>query len=63
METQEQQRQFVFSQTIVDKYKEVSDVINSVEPKSNVRKLTMKGLMQESFFHGASWVGVTNFIA
>ncbi len=63
METKEQQKQFIFSQSIVDKYKEVSDVINTVAPRNNVRKLTMKGLMQESFFHGASWVGVTNFIA
>lgn len=53
----------LFSQTISDKYKEVSDVINSVEiDKKDVRRKTMKQMMQESFFHGAGWMG-QNFIA
>ncbi len=53
----------LFSQTISDKYKEVSDVINNVEiNKKDVRKKTMKDIMQESFFHGAGWMG-QNFIA
>lgn len=52
-----------FSQTVSEKYKEVSDVINSVEiNKKDVRKKTMKDIMQESFFHGAGWIG-SNFIA
>jgi len=45
MTTQEQQRQFVFSQTIADKYKEISDVINAVEPKKNVRRLKQKVML------------------
>ena len=53
----------LFSQTISDRYKEVSDVINNVEiNKKDVRKKTMKAIMQESFFHGAGWMG-QNFIA
>ena len=53
----------LLSQTISEKYKEVSDVINSVEVnKKELRKKTMKELMQESFFHGAGWIGY-NFIA
>lgn len=50
-------------QTISEKYKEVSEVINSVETKKrSVRKKSVKELMQQSFFHGASWIG-SNFIA
>lgn len=58
-------KQFLFSQTIADKYKEVSEVINTVEPKiSNVRRVkSIKAMMQESFFHGANWAGCNNFIA
>ena len=53
----------LFSQTISDKYKETSEIIKTVEnPNIDVRKKTMKELMQESFFHGASWIGY-NFIA
>lgn len=52
----------LFSQSVSDKYKEVSELINSVEPKRVSRKRTMKDMMQESFFHGASWIGY-NFIA
>lgn len=55
----------LLSQTISDKYKEVSEVLNEVEApnKKDVRKKSMKSLMQESFFHGASWMGASNFIA
>ena len=53
----------LFSQTISDKYKEVSELISSVETgKMDVRVKTMKQMMQESFFHGAGWMGY-NFIA
>ena len=53
----------LFSQTVADKYKEISEVINSVETgKKDVRVKTMKELMQESFFHGSGWMGY-NFIA
>ena len=54
---------FLNSQSISDRYKEVSEVLNTVElNKKDVRKKTMQEMMQESFFHGASWLG-SNFIA
>lgn len=60
---QQQQQTFLFSQSIADKYKEVSEVINSVEPTTpKMRPKTIKAMMQQSFFHGASWMG-QNFIA
>ncbi len=53
----------LYSQAILEQYKEVSDDINSITGKKRrFPKKTMKQLMQESFFHGASWLG-TNFIA
>lgn len=53
----------LLSQTISEKYKEVSEVVNTTElAKKDVRKKTMKQLMQESVFHGASWIGY-NFVA
>lgn len=53
----------LLSKTISDKYKEVSEVVNTAELKNkDVRKKTMKELMQESVFHGASWIGY-NFVA
>lgn len=53
----------LFSQAISEKYKEVSEVVNTVElANKDVRKKTMKELMQESVFHGASWIGY-NYIA
>jgi len=53
----------LFSNTIASKYKEVSEVINAVETnKKDVRTKTMKEIMNESFFHGATRFG-DNFIA
>lgn len=53
----------LFSTEITDLYKEVSEVISSIEVgKKTVRKKSLKGLMQESFFHGASIFG-NNFVA
>lgn len=53
----------LLSQTISEKYKEVSEVVNTLElANKDVRKKTMKELMQESVFHGASWLGY-NFVA
>lgn len=53
----------LFSQTVADKYKEISEVLDAVQ---NEKKYTapknMKAMMQESFFHGAGWMG-QNFIA
>jgi hypothetical protein len=53
----------LFSTAITEQYKEVSELINSVEVgKKEVRVKGLRDLMQESFFHGASWIG-NNFIA
>lgn len=53
----------LYSRAIEDQYKEVSEVINSTEiNKKDIRRKSMKALMKESFFHGASWIGY-NFIA
>lgn len=53
----------LFSQKVSEQYKEVSEVINSVDTKSKRRSIrSMKELMHESFFHGAGWLG-NNFIA
>lgn len=52
----------LFSQDISDVYKEVSETINEVELKKAPSKKTMKQMMQQSFFHGAGWIGY-NFIA
>ncbi|MFA7658820.1 MAG: hypothetical protein WCY19_05245 [Candidatus Gastranaerophilaceae bacterium] len=53
----------LLSQTISEKYKEISEDINAVElNKKDIRRKTMKQLMEESFFHGAGWIGY-NFIA
>lgn len=51
------------SQTISQRYKEVSEFISSIETrKCNVKKKSVKELMHQSFYHGASWIG-SNFIA
>jgi len=54
----------LLSQTISDNYKQVSELISTVhsEQKRPKKKKSMKDLMEESFFHGASWIGY-NFIA
>lgn len=48
------------SQSIVDRYKMVSEVLNTDRKKT--KKKSIKELMQQSFFHGANWIG-SNFIA
>ena len=53
--------QFIFSQAVADKYRKMAESINAEEKR--VRKtMTMKSIITESFFHGASWMG-QNFIA
>lgn len=53
----------LFSTAITDEYKKVSELISSVDmTNKDVRIKTMKELMKESFFHGASRFG-DNFIA
>jgi hypothetical protein len=48
--------------TAASQYKYVSEAINSSEPKKRGMKKSLKELMQQSFFHGKSWMG-ENFIA
>lgn len=50
------------SLTVLEQYKQVSEVIQSVELEHKPTKKSMKSLMQQSFFHGKSWMG-NNFIA
>lgn len=53
----------LFSTKVSDTYKEVSEVIKSVDTTNkDVRIKSMKEIMKESFFHGASNFG-DNFIA
>ena len=47
----------LFSQVVADYYKASSESINTV-----AKRKSLKGIMQESFFHGASYLGA-NFIA
>ena len=51
----------LFSQVAADAYKTSSQAINS-EARKDVRAKSLKGIMKESFFHGASFMG-SNFIA
>jgi hypothetical protein len=56
--------QLLFSTEITNTYKEVSEVIDSIDMnKKVVRKMSLKSMMEESFFHGASMFGAANFIA
>lgn len=50
-------------QTASAQYKKVSEDLNPEANKAKVRKKSLKDLMQQSFFHGAYWLGSTNFIA
>lgn len=50
-------------QTVSAQYKKVSEDLNPEKTKRKIRKKSLKDLMQESFFHGAYWLGSTNFIA
>lgn len=51
----------LFSQVVADYYKQSSASLNE-QTKKDVRRKSLKGIMQESFFHGASYLGA-NFIA
>ena len=51
----------LFSQVVADYYKASSGSINA-SSKKDIRRKSLKGIMQESFFHGASYLGA-NFIA
>lgn len=53
----------LYGQAIEEEYKKISSLVNSVElTKKDVRKKSLKEIMQESVFHGASWIG-NNYIA
>ena len=51
----------LFAQAVVDYYKTSSEALNQ-QGKKDIRRKSLKGIMQESFFHGASYLG-SNFIA
>ena len=51
----------LFSQVAIDAYKLSTEAINA-EVKKDVRAKSLRGIMKESFFHGASFMG-SNFIA
>ena len=54
----------LFTTEITNTYKEVSEVIDSIDVTNKVvRKMSLKSMMQESFFHGSSMFGGANFIA
>lgn len=53
----------LLSQTALEQYKEVSEVINSIDVSAkHIRRNSLKGFMEQSFFHGKSTFG-HNFIA
>lgn len=54
-------KKFIFSQTVADRYKKMAETINA-QQTTDVKTMTMKSIITESFFHGASWMG-QNFIA
>lgn len=58
------QEMLLFSTTVSDLYKDTSEAVNNndLENKLVVKK-TLSGLLKQSFFHGASRFGATNFIA
>lgn len=49
-------------QTVSAQYKKVSEDLNPENNTRKIRKKSLKDLMQQSFFHGAYWLG-SNFIA
>lgn len=52
---------FVFSQTVADRYRKMAESMNDANKRIK-KTMTMKTIITESFFHGASWMG-QNFIA
>lgn len=58
------QEMLLFSSTISDMYKDTSEAVNGNDLDNRiVVKKTLSGLLKQSFFHGASRFGATNFIA
>lgn len=58
----EQNSTKILKQAVSDNYKAVSKLASPEGLKPAKRKKSMKALMQQSFFHGANWIGY-NFIA
>ena len=56
-------RELLFSTTISDLYKDTSDAVNKQDKENLIVKKSLSGLLKQSFFHGASRFGATNFIA
>jgi len=54
-------KRFIFSQAVAEKYKKAVESINA-EERVDKKTVTMRTIITESFFHGASWMG-QNFIA
>lgn len=52
----------LYSQAVSDRYKTVSEDLIKGSVKKKIKKKSMKQLMQQSVFHGRSWMG-ENFIA
>ncbi|MCM1010839.1 MAG: hypothetical protein NC390_08225 [Fusobacterium sp.] len=58
------QEMLLFSTTVSDLYKETSEAVNNNDLHNRtVIKKSLSGLLKQSFFHGASRFGATNFIA
>lgn len=58
------QNTLLFSTTVSDLYKDTSEAINESDfGNKQVVKKSLSGLLRQSFFHGASRFGHTNFIA
>ncbi len=58
------QEMLLFSTTVSDLYKETSEAVNNNDLQNRtVIKKSLSGLLKQSFFHGASRFGATNFIA
>lgn len=58
------QEMLLFSTTVIDLYKETSEAVNNNNFQDRtVIKKSLSGLLKQSFFHGASRFGATNFIA
>ncbi|MBO7672010.1 hypothetical protein J6S88_01230 [bacterium] len=53
----------LFSAEIANNYKETSDAVNENMNYKPVIRKSLSGLLKQSFFHGATRFGVTNFIA
>lgn len=54
----------VMSNSVTDAYKSTTDALKKVElSNNNVIRKSLVQIMKQSFFHGASIYGTTNFIA